>query len=399
MTLNQSLRRLFSLFIPFLTLVALLQAQSAHLRSDTPAGAQPRRNVGAFFNKLRAGRAVTIAYLGGSNPAGLGLSHPEKHGYPALVTDWLRKSFPKSDIRAINASVAHTGSLYAALRARRDLIADKPDLVFVDLATSDAGEDDVTVKKAVEGLLRQLLIVPQPPEVILLYAASPAPNSRIEAYDVIAAHYQLPALHLHTQVQAALDNGKLKAADLWKNGTTPAEPAHKFQAELITAFLAEQQTLTPTPIARTLPGPLLSDELNYGELKTFADAASGKAADWKTETTTDPVFPSELLVSNKPGAAIELYFEGTVVGLSFRVGPDAGAFECLIDGKPAPAPLAKVDCYDNTSHLGARIIAGGLGLGEHKLTLRILPEKNPKSSGAHIRLGYLLVGGTRPERL
>ena len=96
---------------------------------------------------------------------------------------------------------------------------------------------------------------------------------------------------------------------------------------------------------------------------------------------------------------LELYFEGSVLGLSYRVGPDGGMFECLIDGKPAPAPLNKLDCYDATSHIQTRLIPGGLGMNEHKLTIRVLSEKNPKSSGNAIRLGSLLVGGQRPERL
>ncbi|MGH9845462.1 MAG: SGNH/GDSL hydrolase family protein, partial [Blastocatellia bacterium] len=280
-----------------------------------------------FFNKLRAGRAVTIAYIGGSTTAGLGLNNPGRNAYPALVTEWFRKNFPKSDVQELNASVAHTGSLYATLRARRDVIADKPDLVFVDLATSDAGEDEATVKKAVEGLLRQLLIVPQPPEVVMLYAASPKPETtRIEPYDVIAAHYQVPTINLHSKTWAAIESGKLKAGEAWKSGANLTEAGHKFYAELITAFLSEQQGMKPSPIARTLPGPLISDELNYGEFRTFAEVQSGKGRDanWKADPTPDRAFPTELLVSNKPGAQLELYFEGTVLGLSFRAGPDAG---------------------------------------------------------------------------
>src|SRR5215813_11568936 len=96
---------------------------------------QHRRNIGPFLNKLRAGKDVTVAYIGGSVTAGVGTNNPEKNSYRALVTDWLRKNFPRSAIAEINGGIAHTGSLYATLRARRDVIADKPDLVFVDLAS------------------------------------------------------------------------------------------------------------------------------------------------------------------------------------------------------------------------------------------------------------------------
>src|SRR5262249_10659417 len=79
---------------------------------------QARRNVGAFFEKLRAGAPVTIAYMGGPVTAGAGASVPEKTSFRALVTEWLRKHYPKSEITELNAAINNTGvsggSLYGA---------------------------------------------------------------------------------------------------------------------------------------------------------------------------------------------------------------------------------------------------------------------------------------------
>ena len=122
-------------------------------------------------------------------------------------------------------------------------------------------------------------------------------------------------------------------------------------------------------------------------------------ATWRKEANNDRTLPSLLLSSDKANAQLELYFEGSVLGLSYRVGPDGGTFECLIDGKPAPAPLNKIDAYDTNAHIQTRLIPGGLLPGEHKLTIRVIGEKHAKSSGNTVRLGSLLVGGQRPERL
>lgn len=373
-----------------------------------PQTTLPRRNIGAFFGKLRAGKAITIAYLGGSITAGAGAGNPEKSSYRALVTEWLRKNHPRNEISEINAAVSGSGSLYGALRARRDLIAYKPDLVFVEFAVSDAGDDEMAVKKAVEGLIRQLLIVPQPPEIVMLYATTAKRQSKIEWHEMISAHYQIPSLNLQELIWTLIDSGKVSQSSFWKDGVHsggPTDAGHKIYADLITSFLAAQEKLAATPIARNLPPPLVSDEMNYGEFKAIAEIKPdkgldrGRDANWKIESNNDRTLPTSLLSSDKTGAQIEYYFEGTVVGISYRMGPDCGMIEVLIDGRPAPAPLAKIDCYDATSHIGTRIIAGGLGPGEHKLTIRVTGEKNAKSSGTHVRLGYLLVGGTRPERL
>lgn len=399
--------------------IPLRHEQSNPGAASGARGQQTRRNIGPFFDKLRAGLPVTIAYLGGSITAGAGASNPEKSSFRALVTEWLGKNYPKSEITELNAAINNTGasgsSLYGALRARRDVVAYKPDLVFVEFAVNDTNEDEAGAKKAIEGLLRQLLIVAQPPEVVMLYATNAKRGVRAEWHDAIAAHYQVPSINLQNRVWAMIDEGKVKVAEFWpagsrpagswKDSVTPSDPGHKLYADLIISFLAEQEKLTSTPIMRNLPPPLVSDEMNYGEFKAIVEikpergSAKEHGASWRAESTNERPLPSGLLVSDKAGAQIEYYFEGTVIGLSYRTGPDCGIIECLIDGKPAPAPLTRVDSYNRTPQLGVRIIAGGLGPGEHKLTIRVLGEKNPKSSGNTVRLGYLLVGGTRPEKL
>jgi len=357
----------------------------------------PKRNIGLFFDKLRADKPVTVAYLGGSVLAGAGASNPEKSSCRALINNWLRSHYPRNVISEINAAIPGTGSLYGALRARRDLIAFKPDLVFIEFALNDAGEDETAVKKAIEGLIRQLLVVPQPPEVVLLYAANAKRNIQTELQENFAAHYQIPSIDLQTKTWELIDSGKISASSFWKDGMHPTDAGHKIYAEIITAFLTEQENLPPTPLVRNLAPPLLSDEMNYGEFKAFAEIKHD--ATWRTESSNDRTLPAALLFSDKSGAQLEYYFEGTVIGISYRMGPDCGIIEVLIDGKPAPPPLARVDCHDSNQHIGTRIIAGGLSLGEHKLTIRVLGEKNPKSSGNNVRLGYLLIGGARPERL
>lgn len=361
---------------------------------STSSVTKPRRNIGRALGKLQRGGPVTVAYLGGAATLGNGASNTS---YRALVTNWLRQRFPKAEISEINAGLAATGSLYGAMRVRRDVLAQKADLVFVEFAASEGNDEEQPVKKAIEGLLRQFLIVPSPPEVVMIYAPNAKKTSRAEWHDQIAAHYQVPAINLLETIQPLVEAGKFNFA---KDGVNPNDAGHKLYADAITAFLAEQEKLQASPILKTLPSPLVSDEMNYGEFKAFAEIrpSKGHEANWKTETSNDHALPAALFVSDKANAQIEFYFEGTVVGLTFRASSDAGMIECLIDGKPAGTSAGKVDAYSASSQLGTKIF-GGLSPGEHRLTIRVTGEKNPKSSGAHVRLGYSIVGGQRPERL
>jgi len=394
-------------FTIVLLCLVVFSLPECHVQSSVAASCQSpstaivqtaaRRNIARFFTKLRAGKPVTVAYFGGSITAGSGASDPAKTSYRALVTEWLRGRYPQSQITEVNAAVGGTGSLYGTMRARRDVIAHKPDLVFIEFAVNDAGEKEDVVKRAVEGIIRQLLTVPQPAEVVLVYTSTATRNACVEWHEAVANYYRIPAINLQDQIWSLIDAGKIAPTAFWKDGVHPLDEGYSVYAKLITEFLAAQEQQTPSPLIRTLQPPLISDELTYGELIPYAQLKRDPG--WRTEAVSDRTLPSTLLVGDKAGVQLETVFEGTVVGLAYRMGPDGGTMDCLIDGKPAPAPLDHIDTYFGIHHIATRIIAGGLGPGEHRLTIRISGEKNPKSSGTQVRLGYLLVGGQRPERL
>lgn len=380
-----------------LTIIVLLVAMGC---SSLSLGSQPlqrapqaRRNVGSFFDKLRAGKQVTVAYIGGSITHGAGASDVNKTSYRALVNHWLRTRFPNSKINELNSAVSGTNSMYAAIRARRDVVEYKPDLVLLEFATSDASETEDAVKKSIEGIVRQLLAVSQPPEIVMVYAPNAEQKTAMSWHEEIAEYYHLPKLNL--QELLAANNQSITA--LSKDGVHPNDEGHKLYANHIIAYLSAQEKLPAAAPVKVLPMPFLSDEMTYGELKAFAELQHSAA--WKTEPTTDKTLPASLLSNDKAGTEISTIFEGTVVGLTFKMGPDAGIIECLIDGKPAPDPLRQIDCYDKDAHIGTRIMAGGLAMGEHKLTIRVKGEKNAKSAGTWVRLGAFLMGGARPEKL
>ena len=54
--------------------IALLTLTITFLFSTFSTGQANRRNIGAFFDKLRAGKPVTVAYFGGQITAGAGAS-------------------------------------------------------------------------------------------------------------------------------------------------------------------------------------------------------------------------------------------------------------------------------------------------------------------------------------
>ena len=356
------------------------------------------RTLGRVFAKIRSGRAVTVAFLGGSATTGYGLDRPKVSSFQALVGQWLRREYPQSRIDLINAGVPATGALYGALRLRRDLLSFKPDLVLIELTDEDASQDPRIIAKALEGVLRQLLVQAEPPEVLLLSTVAPRSNDPAVTTQAVADHYSIPVINLWREIGQAAGTDRLSQEHLLNRDNELTPGGHLRYAERIIEFMRDQTGRPETPIARRLPQPMISDELNYGEFRVLAEFAGGK--DWRTERNSrNPHLPTLLAVSDTPGATIEAVFEGTVVGLTWLQGPSAGSFEVLIDGQPAAAPLTRIDCSAEHEGVGTAVIPGGLALGEHRLTIRLIPAPQSPRTRRKVRLGFLLIGGQRPERL
>jgi lysophospholipase L1-like esterase len=75
---------------------------------------------------------VTVAYLGGSITA--------MNGWRNKTTDWLRTTYPGATFKEIHAAIGGTGSDLGVFRLGRDVLAHKPDLLFVEFATNDGGQ-------------------------------------------------------------------------------------------------------------------------------------------------------------------------------------------------------------------------------------------------------------------
>src|ERR1700710_2960325 len=105
--------------------------------------------------KARRGEPVTIGVIGGSITVGAFASNPQ-NSYAGHLLAWWQEKFPQCELRLVNAGAGGTGSMYGALRADKDLLFAKPDLVVIEFAVNDYYTDG----EAYEGLVRQILAQP-----------------------------------------------------------------------------------------------------------------------------------------------------------------------------------------------------------------------------------------------
>ena len=93
--------------------------------------------LGRIFQKAEAGGEIVVGAIGGSVTEAYASSDPLEKSYGGLATQWFRERFPGAKVRFVNAGVGATGSVIGVHRAGRELLAHRPDLIFVEFSVND----------------------------------------------------------------------------------------------------------------------------------------------------------------------------------------------------------------------------------------------------------------------
>jgi lysophospholipase L1-like esterase len=115
-----------------------------------------------FFAKIKNGKTVRIAFLGGSiTRAG--------NGYRDQVLTWFREQYPSNQFEEIMAAVSGTGSDFGACRVQQHVIDRKPDLVFIEFAVNDNRRRMQSVRENIEGIVRQIWKADKKTDICFIY--------------------------------------------------------------------------------------------------------------------------------------------------------------------------------------------------------------------------------------
>jgi lysophospholipase L1-like esterase len=361
------------------------------LHAQTPA-----RGLGNTFAKLAKEKTLTVGYFGGSITEGAGASRPEKT-WRALTTAWFREQFPQARIVEVNAAIGGTGSHLGAFRCQEDLLCKKPDLVFLEYAVNDSGGPETTVLRAMEGIVRQIWKANPRADIVFVYTTT---KSLADAYERgetpnavlwdqrVADRYGIPAVNVGRALWQAIHGGKGTWETLTVDTVHPNDAGYAIYAEVMRAFLESRRNDKPARPMRRLPAPLTPDPLENGRL---ADAWTVDAPGWTKENESLAGRYPHRIACDKPGTELVYRFKGTAVGLYWIMGPDSGDVEWAVDGSP-PRRVSSWDIFAlHYARANAVVLTDTLPPGEHTLRLKILPDKNPQSTGTAIRIGAFLV--------
>jgi lysophospholipase L1-like esterase len=367
------------------------------------------RIVQAFARADRS-EPLIVAVIGGSITGGAMASAPT-NSYGSRVADWWRRTFPKAEVKFVNAGIGATGSDYGAFRARRDLLAHRPDFVVVEYAVNDPNTKESA--ETLEGLLRQILKQPNQPAVVLLFMMSQGGNNAQEWHSKVGAHYGLPMVSFRDALWPEIKAERLKWDAFMADVVHPNDLGHECTAGFVTKLLEncssrgneaqisapaagasrDQSLVTSAPTTtqtrprqlgamRPLPAPLLTDLYERVALHEAADLKPTKNEGWAFEAAT------QSWRSDKPGSVLEFEITGRAVhSMHFIIRGPMGRARMQVDDAP---PVTRDAWFDQTwgGYRSTQVIARDLKPGPHRVRVELLEEKTPGSEGHE----FLLLG-------
>ncbi len=185
------------------------------------------------FRKLEAGNSVIICFLGGSITQG-SLSSTPYTCYAYKVYEWFKETFPRGEIKYVNAGVGGTTSAFGAARCDRDVLMHDPDLVLVEFSVND--ECDEYFYESYEGLIRKLLYSEKKPAVFSIFNFFYENGKSAERlHSKVARYYGIPAVSMHGAIYEDILSGKIRdIAELSPDGLHPNDTGHDLLGRVVT---------------------------------------------------------------------------------------------------------------------------------------------------------------------
>jgi lysophospholipase L1-like esterase len=337
----------------------VLEAKNLETNSDgatitfdpaVPEELRMRGGLPNFFDKLKTKDTVRIAYVGGSIT--------EANGWRINSLNWLKSQYPKVQFVEINAAISGTGSDFAACRIIPDVMAKKPDLVFLEHRVNGGGGFE---KQSVEGVIRQIWKQNPLTEICFIHTVSlgmipaiqsgktPAFGAVIES---LANQYNIPSIDFGVEVarlemaaELAMKSDLPVAGKLWfsMDGVHPGEAGHELYAEIFARSFNQMKNYAGVKEHRL---SVASNENNWEKTTLLPITKAKLSAGWKpVNTQNDTIYQEDFkrtdgmlrgaVKCSKVGESVSIKWNGTTIGFSDIPYGSGCKIQVVIDnGKP-----------------------------------------------------------------
>lgn len=393
-----------------LSAVAILASALSGAGAAGGASVERGNSVRTFCQRAAAGERLTVAFFGGSLTWGANATDPNRTSWRARIGARLEATYPKAHFKFVDAAIGGTGSSLGVFRLARDVLAYRPDLVFLDWTVNDDmryANDDASA--SYEGILRGLLAhlpdcVPVPvilPDRRTVTAATEAEFPRRAEHLAVARAFNLACADVLGEMRRRFAGGCVDLENVWPavigDNTHPFDGGYALYAEIVwSQVFSDPSSLTPSAPEAWLFAPKYR-HVKRADLHGRDDLPGG----WKSEPcsmragTFDFLcsrWQDGLAVAREGAAPLRARFRGEVLLLYGESAEQSAEAEVLVDGKP-------VSAWD-TSAFGRKFppsawLVWPIGAAfdpsvEHELEIR---GRFRPGAGRELRLGSICVAG------
>lgn len=220
--------------VRFLVVIACVCATAAAARAAEPA------SFAEFDRRAKAGERLSVVFFGASLTWGANASDPMLTSYRGLVSRRLEERYPEAHFRFWDAAIGGTGSQLGVFRLERDVLARKPDLVFLDFSANDGiYEAKGETLASYEALVRRVVVDGRAPVVQVVFPfrwdierGNTDGMLRRDAHHAIAQAYHSAIGDAITLCQERVKSGAAKLGDLWPyDGVHPGDRGYEVFAD------------------------------------------------------------------------------------------------------------------------------------------------------------------------
>jgi lysophospholipase L1-like esterase len=315
-----------------------------------------------FDAKARAGAKLNVVFFGCSLTWGANSSDPAETSYRAVMRDRFEAEYPAAHFRFRDASIGGPNSQLGVFRLDRDVLAHKPDLVFVDFTANDGiNSADPERLASYESILRRLATAGIPVVQVAFPFKGDIDTAKLPKLKRLAAHRALAEAYGNgwgdavTWICQGADQGKWKLDDLWvSDGVHPHDPGYReFAAAAWDGYLAAVKAkLAPQAPAQLLHGAtyMAQRRVRLADLPALPEGwrkghpnLTAVNHDWLMSRWLDDLVVAgnrKLDEKGKPGKEpqtvqpLRLKVEATTILFFGECTADSGKFRVKIDGKP-----------------------------------------------------------------
>ncbi len=345
----------------------------APARTKTNLANAPKTNLNNTAYKLKNHKKLNVVFFGGSITAGHGKTGD--NGWSDLTYRWIRDTYSDAEVNYINSSIGGTSAYWGLFRAERDVLAHKPDLVFIEFAMNDKyqGFNKEKSTVAMEGLIRKITIESPETDIVIVLTTDKdrlgTEFENLQAHKEVAEYYGIPVINVGDALKAELDKTGREWSYYVGDIVHPNNEGYKIYANEVIKELKKLLPTAPSAVKkRTLQSETyLSNGIkNVTTISADQIKADSKWALRKSSTVSGIMKYDKGLRAQEKGAKLTFEFEGATFGMGAEIKHGASV-KITIDGKEKQM-LAEKDATNEVE----RFVFDNLAPGKHVVTIEYL---------------------------